>query len=389
MAGTSKGPARICIVAPVPPPYGGMSIQAQKLAVRLSSEGFDVAVLATNPVFPNWLRFSERVPGLRTVVRTLLYLRSLPRSIAATDVIHHMNVCGTYFFALTVPLVFWGRLRSKRVVLNYRGGRAPAFLKRWGWAAIPVMRMAHSVIVPSEFLQRTFKEYRLSAEVVPNIIDTEAFQYLSRKSVRPKLIVTRHLEPLYNIECLLKAFRIVRERFSDAELSIAGNGSEEQRLRKLCAEWNLEGVTFHGHVPPAKLPALYSEHDIFVNSSNADNFPGALVEAACSGLPIVTTDAGGIPDMIRDHETGILVRLNDHEKLAAAVIELVDEPAKALRLAAGARSWAEQFSWPSTLAALLRHYAVTNVIRSGNTASSRDKANLQRNDEELPSRNVH
>jgi glycosyltransferase involved in cell wall biosynthesis len=389
MSGTSGSEIRICIVAPVPPPYGGMSIQAQKLAARLSSEGFDVAVLTTNPVFPNWLRFSEGVPGLRTAVRTLLYLRSLPRSIAATEVIHHMTVCGTYFFALTVPLVFWGRLRNKRVVLNYRGGRAAAFLKRWGWAAIPVMRMAHSVIVPSEFLQRTFKKYRLSAEVVPNIIDTDAFPYRSRKSVRPKLIVTRHLEPLYNVECILKAFRIVRERFRDAELSIAGTGSEEQRLRNLCAEWKLEGVTFQGHVPPANLPVLYSAHDIFVNSSNADNFPGALVEAACSGLPIVTTGAGGIPDMLRDHETGILVGLNDHERLAAAVIELVNEPKTAERLAAGARSWAEQFSWPMTLAALLRHYAVSSIITNDNMRLTRISTTLERNGKKFTSRNVH
>ena len=380
---------RICIVAPVPPPYGGMSIQAQKLAARLRSEGFDVTLLAANPIFPDWLRFSERVPGLRTVARTLLYLRSLPSSMAAADVVHHMTVCGIYFLALTVPLIFWGRAHNKRVVLNYRGGRAPTFLKRWAWVVIPVMKMAHSTIVPSEFLQRIFKEYGLSADVVPNIIDTETFPYRPRKPVRPKLIVTRHLEPLYNVQCILKAFRIVRERFSEAELSIAGTGSEEQRLRNLCAEWKLQGVTFHGHVPPKKLPTFYAAHDIFVNSSNADNFPGALVEAACSGLPIVTTCAGGIPDMFRDHETGILVELNDHKKLAAAVIELVEHPETAERLAESARSWAEQFSWPATLAALLRHYAVINVITNDNMRSPGVTSQSQQNERELPSRNGH
>src|ERR1700722_6888079 len=382
---------RICIIAPVPPPYGGMSIQAQKLATRLRSEGFDVSLLAANPVFPKWLRFSERIPGLRTVVRTILYLRALPRSVAMADVIHHMTVYGAYFFALTAPTVFWGKLRGKRVVLNYRGGRAPAFLKKWGWAAIPVMRKAGAVIVPSEFLQRTFKEHGLPAEVVPNIFDTQAFPYQERKSIRAKLLVTRHLEPLYNVECILRAFRIVKGRFCDAELSIAGSGSEEQRLRKLCADWELAGVTFHGHVPLEKLAGLYAANDIFVNSSNADNFPGALVEAACSGLPIVTTCAGGIPDMIRDHENGILVGLNDHEKLAAAVIELTENPDAARRLAENARSWAGQFSWAATLQALLRNYAVNNDITDENRRSYMVKTNAQgqQNEEKLPSRNIH
>jgi glycosyltransferase involved in cell wall biosynthesis len=245
--------------------------------------------------------------------------------------------------------------------------------------------MAHSVMVPSEFLQRTFKEYGLSAEVVPNIVDTETFPYRSRKTFRPKLIVTRHLEPLYNVECILKAFRIVRNKFRDAELSIAGTGSEEQRLRRLCTEWKVEGVTFHGHVPPAKLAALYAPHDIFVNSSNADNFPGALVEAACSGLPIITTRAGGIPDMIRDYETGILVELDDHEKLAAAVIELTENSELAQRLAQNARCWADQFSWTTTLAALLRQYAITSVITNENPRSSLVTPAQQK----LPPRNVH
>jgi glycosyltransferase involved in cell wall biosynthesis len=366
-----------------------MSIQTQKLASRLGSEGFEVTVLSTNPVFPRGLRFSERVPGLRTVVRTLLYLRSLPGAMAQSEVVHHMTVCGTYFFALTVPLVLWGRVRRKRVVLNYRGGRAPAFLKSWSWAVIPLMRMVDAVIVPSEFLQRTFREYGLSTELVPNIIDTDVFPYRLRKSFLPKLIVTRHLEPLYNVECILRAFRTVKEKFSGAELSIAGIGSEEQRLQKLCADWKLEDVTFHGHVAPAKLPALYAAHDIFVNSSNADNFPGALVEAACSGLPIVTTCAGGIPDMIRDHENGMLVKLNDHEKLAAAVIEVLEDRELAQRLAGAARLWAEQFSWEATFTALLRNYAIENVIAVDIMRSEATTPSTQQNQEAVRSRNTH
>jgi glycosyltransferase involved in cell wall biosynthesis len=113
----------------------------------------------------------------------------------------------------------------------------------------------------------------------------------------------------------------------------------------------LEGVHFKGYVPAAELPALYVAHDIFVNASNADNFPAALVEAACSGLPIVTTAAGGIPDMIRDRENGLLIGLNDHQALAAAFIELVEEPELARRLAWSARAWVEQFSWPGPSAA--------------------------------------
>jgi glycosyltransferase involved in cell wall biosynthesis len=357
----SVSTAKIYIVAPAPPPYGGMSIQAEKLAARLNSEGLNVQLLPTNPIFPRPLRFAESVPALRTIIRTLLFLRSLARILPHSDVIHHFSVCGLYFFTLTSPLILLARSQHKRMVLNYRGGRAPAFLRKWSSIAIPIMRRAHSVIVPSVFLQRTFEQFGLPSSVVPNIIETESFCYRERHVLRPSLLVTRQLEPLYNIDGLLRAFRIIQDRYPQAELTIAGTGSEGDRLRKLCVQLKLTGVDFLGYVSTRDLPALYAAHDIFVNASNADNFPAALVEAACSGLPIVTTAAGGIPDMLQDRKSGLLVSLNDHEALAAGVIELLKNPEMARHLARVARSWAEQVSWPATLASLLHHYGLSEA----------------------------
>jgi glycosyltransferase involved in cell wall biosynthesis len=362
--------AKVCIVSPLPPPYGGMSLQAKKLAARLNDEGITVELLPTNPQFPQAIQFTEKIPGLRTVIRVVIFVRSLFRNLPDVHVVHHLTKCGLFFFLLTVPVMVVGCKKRKRVVLNYRGGRAPAFLRRWGWFAIPVMRKADSVVVPSDFLRRVFASHGLAVSVVPNLVETEHFSFRERKVLRPMLLVTRHLEPLYNVECLLRAFRILKKRFPEAQLSIAGTGSEEQRLRNLCKAWNLAGVKFCGYVSPLDLSALYDAHDIFVNSSNADNFPGALVEAACSGLPIVTTRAGGIPDMIEHRESGLLVSINDHDALAASVIELLENPELARRLARKARLWAEQFSWPATFASLLEHYGLSPAEKSGRWSSS-------------------
>lgn len=356
MQQTNVHDVRICIVSPLPPPYGGMSLQAEKLGRRLASEGFDVELLPTNPPFPRWLGFAESVPVLRTMIREVIYLKSLWRGFHEATVVHHLSKCGFYFLAITMPLLVLGRLHGKRLVLNYRGGQASAFLATWSWIVVPLMHIADSVTVPSDYLRRVFDEHGLSVSLVPNLVETGRFPYAERAPLRPHLLVTRHLEPLYNVECLLRAFRILKSRFPEAELTVAGTGSEERRLRNLCAEWNLDGVRFSGFVSLEDLPALYAAHDMFVNSSLADNFPGALVEAACSGLPIVTTKAGGIPDMIRDRENGLLVNLNDHEALAAGVIELLETPELARQLAHAARQWAEQFSWSSTLSSLLVHY---------------------------------
>jgi glycosyltransferase involved in cell wall biosynthesis len=352
------------IVAPFPPPNGGMSLQAEKLWECLAAEGIDVELIATNPSPPARLWFVRSVPGLRTMVRETQYLWSLLRKPRTVGIIHHLAASGAYFFLHSVPLLVLGRHRKARLVLNYRGGNAARFLRRWAWLVVPLMRLADQIAVPSEFLQRVFREYGLTASLVPNIADTELFSYKQRNTFRPRLIVTRNLEPMYNVECVLRAFHIVQSTFPQAILGIAGTGSEESRLRKRVHEWQLAGVSFYGAVAHRDLPSLYAEHDIFVNASNVDNFPGALLEAACSGLCIVTTRAGGIPDMIRDHVTGLLVNLNDHQALANGVLECLEQQDLARNLARRARTWVEQFAWANVFPKLMECYGLPLAVGS-------------------------
>jgi len=352
---------RVCVVAPMPPPYGGMSLQAEKLVSRLRAEGVSVTVISTNPPLPAILAWAGKVPGLRTCIREVQYLILTAKEMSKCEIFHHFSASGLYFWAHSLPLLLAGRLRRKRVILNYRGGKAADFLSRWNWLAVPVMGLAAQICVPSEFLQQVFDKYRLDSTLLPNLADVEKFPWKDRSYFAPALLVTRHLEPMYNTECLLRAFRIVQKRFPAAVLSVAGDGSQARRLRDLVDEWSVSGVRFLGAIAHADLPALYAAHDLYINSSSVDNFPGALVEAACSGLPIVTTGAGGIPWMIRNHERGIVVELNDDKALAAGVIDIIENPKLGQRLAREARTWAEQFSWNHVFPKLMACYGSSSV----------------------------
>lgn len=358
----SKGRLRdssICVIAPLPPPNGGMSLQAEKLISRLAGEGFSVCVIATNPQPPRALRWAHGVSGVRTVIREVQYLIVLVRGLRDCDIVHHFSASGLYFFLHSAPVLVLGRFLRKRMILNYRGGRAPDFLGRWHWWVVPLMRLADALAVPSAFLEKTFREYSLDTTLLPNIADTESFSWRDRPQFTPRLLVTRGLDPMYNIECILRAFQMVQRCYPTAVLTVAGEGSEERRLRDLVSGWGCQGIRFLGAVPHRDLPALYASHDIYVNSSNVDNFPGALVEAACCGLPIVTTCAGGIPYMIRDRHNGLLVELNDDSGLASAVIEVLEKPQLGRALASQARLWAEQFSWARVCPILLDCYGIS------------------------------
>jgi len=350
---------RVCVVAPIPPPYGGMSLQAQTLIAGLKEEGIPVRVIPTNPAPPEILSWTRHIPVVRTVIRELQYLSIIIRIVPDCEIIHHFSASGLYFFAYSAPLQLICICLKKKMILNYRGGNAGAFLEHWGWSVSHLMRRATMICVPSEFLQRVFGQFGLGSTLLPNIARTEMFPWKKREYFAPSLLVTRHLDPMYNTECLLRAFRMIRERFPEASLSVAGDGSEALRLKELASRWKLGGVKFLGEVAHDNLPALYASHDIYLNSSNVDNFPGALVEAACCGLPIVTTGAGGIPSMIKHRENGIVVDLNDERALAAGVIEIVEHPEFGCRLARQARTWAEQFSWKDVLPRLLACYGTS------------------------------
>jgi glycosyltransferase involved in cell wall biosynthesis len=347
---------KVWIVAPSPPPYGGMSVQAEKLKKYLVSEGIRAELIPTNPPLPRLFEGLERVPIIRTVLREIQYLFSLTRIVNDPGVVHHLSASYLYFCLHSAPLLLLGRLCKTKIVLNYRGGRAGDFLRYWHWAVVPLLRRADQLVVPSQFLQRIFEDFGIASTVLPNLADTELFPFKQRDQFFPRLFVSRSLEAMYDIECVLRAFQIVQAKIPQATLGVAGEGSEKYKLQSLVREWNLKGVKFYGPVPHEELSSRYLQHDIYLNASRVDNFPGALVEAACAGLPIVTTRAGGIPEMIQDRQNGLLCDVGDAGALANCVMEILEHQDFAHQLARNARSWAEQFSWHSVFPQLLQCY---------------------------------
>jgi glycosyltransferase involved in cell wall biosynthesis len=245
-----------------------------------------------------------------------------------------------------VPAVAVGRMRGKRVILNYRGGEAGRFFRHWGWAVRPFFRLSDVVTTPSEFLAGVIrKHFRIPVRIVPNILDLGAFVHRSRKSFQPKMLVTRHLEPIYDVESVLRAFRQVQVRHPEASLWIAGTGSQQERLRGLVSAWGLANVRFLGHIPHSDLPKIYDQCDILLNASLVDNFPGALIEASGAGLAVISTAAGGIPYIYENGRTALLVEPGNWEALAGAVQKVLEFPSLASDMVKAAEVMARACDW--------------------------------------------
>ena len=126
---------------------------------------------------------------------------------------------------------------------------------------------------------------------------------------------------------------------------VAGDGSQRSELEALARSPGLRNVSFIGRVAPERMPELYAAADVYLNSPDIDNMPASIIEAFASGLPVVTTDAGGIPYILTDGETGLLVRRGDHEAMARSALRLFEDDELAQRLIAQARDACRRYQW--------------------------------------------
>ena len=362
----AKRRIRVCLVAPALTIPGGQAIQAARLYQGLCRiPSLDVGFVPTNPALPRILRPLQRVRYLRTIVTVVRYVWTLLRSLAAYDVVHVFSASYWSFVLNPTPAVLLAKLYRKKVILNYRSGEAEDHLRRWGRTAIPVMRQADALVVSSGFLMGVFARAGLRARMIPNIIDFEQFRFRERRPLRPRFLANRHLEPLYNVACVLRAFARIQRAVPDARLVVAGEGSQRAALEQLARELGLRHCEFVGRVRPDRMPGVYDAADIYLNAPDVDNMPGSILEAFASGVPVVTTDAGGIPFILRHFDTGLLVPRGDDAAMATAALQLLDDPALAARLTA--RAFAEShrlYAADDVLAQWLRVYESLSDTRA-------------------------
>jgi len=334
---------RLAIVAPrIQRLVAGQEVQADLLLRSWRDDpDLQVSYIATNLQLPAWL---ERIPYLRTVVRFPLYLAGLIRGFRRVEVVHVFSASFSSFLIATAPAYFVSRMLRKKVLINYRSGLAGKHMRASPFAR-RVLTNADRVVVPSTYLVDVFHESQITAQAIPNVVDLMRFSYRVRDPLRPLLLCSRNLEHWYGIDLVLRAFAEVQKSFPEARLCILGEGSREAAVRRLIADLKLAGVKLPGRVTREKIGDFYNQADILVNASRVDNMPVSILEAFASGLPVVTTDAGGIPVIVQHEQTGLMSMTEDWKSLAANVIRLLQDSALAKRLAWNAYRQSSAYHW--------------------------------------------
>lgn len=350
---------RLALIGPLPPPNGGMAMQTQCLAERFRQEGFQLELVPVNaPYSPQWV---SRLKGLRALFRLVPYVLHLRRAAREAQVFHVMANSGWSWHLFAAPAIWIGSWSGVPVILNYRGGAAAAFLQRQFRWVIPSFRRASCVVVPSPYLQEVFNRFGVEAAVIPNCVDAVFFRQCpalpGKNSRGPILLIARHLEPIYDIGTGLRAFSRIRQVFPSAELLVAGNGPERDSLMGLAANLELgASVKFLGNIERAQMPAVFQEADLLLNPSLEDNMPNSLLESMASGVPIVTTDSGGIPFMVKQEWNGLLVERANAEAMAEAALRVLQDHDLRIRLVEAGLEYAGRYVWGNVSASWLALY---------------------------------
>ena len=327
-------PIRVLLFGPSHEILGGQTVQARRLMELLgTSPGIEMRFQAINPLFPPGFRWLKRIPFVRTGMTMLCYLPAALVRSAQVDILH-VFAAGFYSYLLwTMPAVAIGKLLGKKVIVNYRDGQVERHLREHR-SARPTLAWADVIVGNIGFMSDVFAKFGMKARTIFNVIDASSFLYRKRSKLRPVIMTNRLLEPLYNIECILRAFKRVLERYPEAALTIAHTGPSGPDLRRYAVDLGLRNCNFVGTIPHDQIPGLYDDADIYVTTPNIDCMPGSLLECMASGLPIIATDTGGIPYIVTNEKSALLVKLDDDEAVARNICRLLEDPALVERLTA-------------------------------------------------------
>lgn len=249
-----------------------------------------------------------------------------------------------YYAVVVAQLCVWLKLPYIPIL---HGGNLPSRLKSSKYLCQKLFNRAKTNVAPSDYLIQSFAEKGYTnLTYIPNTIEIKNYSFLLRKRLKPNLLWVRSFSELYNPKMALSILeRLIKEGYQ-ASLCMIGpekDGSLKE-CKQIAKEKNLP-VLFTGGLHKEKWIMRSKDYDIFLNTTNIDNTPVSVIEAMALGLPVVTTNVGGIPFLIEDRSEGILVPSNAPELFADAISELLADTDLASRIILEARKKAESFDW--------------------------------------------
>lgn len=214
----------------------------------------------------------------------------------------------------------------------------------------PMHRSAHRMTAISTALAQRAKEFTAAdVAVIPNGVDLEAIREACKFHAKDsgRILFVGRLEPVKGVDVLLRAFASIASSLSpDANLRIVGDGSEKEKLAALARELEIDHrVMFAGLFPHAAVYDEYAKATLFCGLSRSEAFGNVFLEAQAAGCAVIATNVGGIPEVVKDGVTGILVPPDDVSSAAQAIKTLMKDSSLRARFSVAAEKDKERYGW--------------------------------------------
>lgn len=227
------------------------------------------------------------------------------------------------------------------------GGNLPSRLKESRLLSQSLFNGAKTNVAPSRYIMELFEDAGFhNITYIPNTIPIKHYPFLLRKLIKPKLLWVRSFSEIYNPIMALEIVEILKTQDVEVELCMVGPEKDGalQNCKEVVKKLNLP-VTFTGMLTKEEWIALSVEYDIFINTTNFDNMPISVMEAMALGLPVISTNVGGIPFLIDSGIDGVLVPANNPQAFVEVIKDLCQHSYKTEKISQNARSKMENFDW--------------------------------------------
>ncbi|MFA5556639.1 MAG: glycosyltransferase [Flavobacteriaceae bacterium] len=239
------------------------------------------------------------------------------------------------------------RLFELKYIPILHGGNLPHRLDKNPRLCQMVFNHSYKNVAPSGYLLDAFQKRNYPNLVfIPNTIEVENYPFLNREIKTPKLLWVRSFAWLYNPKMAVDVLKELQKKYPDAKLCMVGpdkDGSLET-TRQYAKEQSVE-VKFTGRLSKPEWIKLSEEYNVFINTTNFDNTPVSVMEALCLGLPVVTTNVGGIPFLLKNQQNALLVNKEDTDAMVSAIETLINNPESKDSIVKNALDLAKTFDW--------------------------------------------
>lgn len=307
------------------------------LAQQLETRGMTVLRTSTR---------EARIPRLTDMMRTAWQHRR-DYDCAIVDVFSGAA------FAWAEATCFVLRRSGKPYILTLHGGNLPQFARSWPRRVRHLLDSAAFVTAPSDYNRSGMSPYRSDIALVRNAVDSTSTAFAVRDRPAPRLIWVRAFHAMYNPTLAIEVLARVARSFPTASLTMIGpdkgDGSLEATRERAEALGVSARIEITGRVSRSEVGKRLTEADIFINTTDVDNTPLSILEALSAGLCVITTSVGGIPYLLENEHTALLVPPADPDAMTAAVERVLREMPLARRLSTQGRSLAMECDWANVV----------------------------------------